>query len=177
MRQFRARKRIRLSNHDYSSNRRYYVTICTYKKEYYFGEIINDKMILNEPGKMVQQTINEIPEYYNGIELDQYVVMPNHVHVVVVINNQLSSNGQPQGAVPTYSNNLSLSDVVHRIKTLITKKYIDGVKNNNWTPFNKKVWQRSFYDHIVRGDKSLQNIREYVVNNPRTWDADENKIK
>ncbi|MEA3328375.1 MAG: transposase, partial [Candidatus Omnitrophota bacterium] len=69
---------------------------------------------------------------------------------------------------------LSLSDIIHRFKTLTTKKYIDGVKNDNWEPFNKHLWQRSFHDHIIRNDKSLNDIREYIINNPATWidDAD-----
>ena len=60
---------------------------------------------------------------------------------------------------------------------LSTKKYIDAVKNNQWPPFNKKIWQRSFYDHIIRNDKSLNNIREYIRNNPATWGEDEENIK
>ena len=68
---------------------------------------------------------------------------------------------------------LSLSDIIYRFKSLTTKRYIDGVKNNNWQPFNKHLWQRSFHDHVVRNDKSLNKIRKYIVKNPATWDQDE----
>ncbi|MFQ5680636.1 MAG: transposase [Candidatus Omnitrophota bacterium] len=89
---------------------------------------------------------------------------------------QAQDNGQAQRPVPT-KYKLSLPDIIHRFKTITTKKYIDGVKNNNWQPFNKHLWQRSFYDHIIRNDTSLHKIREYIINNPVNWDMDENNIK
>ncbi|MEA3369533.1 MAG: transposase [Candidatus Ratteibacteria bacterium] len=89
-------------------------------------------------------------------------------------NDKLLNNGQAQRPVPT--DKLSLSDIIHRFKTITTKKYIDGVKNDNWKSFNKHLWQRSFHDHIIRNDKSLNNIREYIINNPATWEKDENDI-
>ncbi len=101
------------------------------------------------------------------------IVMPNHIHAIIIINNQISSNnGQTRGSVPTYSN-ISLSNLIQRIKTLSTKKYINAVKNNAWPSFNKKIWQRSFNDHIIRNNKSLQKIREYIINHPATWAEDE----
>ena len=84
--------------------------------------------------------------------------------------NEIINSGQARGPVPTTK--LSLSDIVYRIKSLTTNKYIHGVKNNNWKPFDKHLWQKSFYDHIIRTDK----IREYIMNNSATWNEDtENK--
>ncbi len=131
-------------------------------------------MVLNGAGKMVEQTLLEIPDFYHGFSLDTYIIMPNHVHAIIMIqNNKLLINGQAQGPVPTI---LSLSDIIHRFKTMSTKKYIDGVKNKGWPPFNKKIWQRSFHDHIIRNERSLQKIREYIINNPANWADDEENI-
>ena len=76
--------------------------------------------------------------------------------------------GQPQGVAPT----LSLPDVVHRLKTLTTKRYSDGVKQHDWPPFPGKLWQRNYYEHIIRNENELNRIREYVVNNPLQWELD-----
>ena len=121
--------------------------------------------------------------------------MPNHIHSIIIIKqpvgaalrgrlsinmglklnnisnkNRISDGGPSQG--PSLAK-LSLPDIVCRFKSLTTKCYIDGVKNNNWQPFNKHLWQRSYYDHIIRSDISLNKIRKYIVNNPATWDQDE----
>ncbi|MFH1855746.1 MAG: transposase [Candidatus Omnitrophota bacterium] len=161
---------IRLKEYDYSQSNYYFITACCENKLKLFGAVINDEMVLNGAGKMVEQTLIEIPNFYHGLSLDTHIIMPNHIHAIIIIqNNKLTNNGQAQGPVPTY---LSLSDIIHRIKTLSTKKYIDGVKNNGWPRFNKKIWQRSFHDHIIRDEKSLNNIREYIRTNPATWDRD-----
>jgi putative transposase len=75
--------------------------------------------------------------------------------------------GQPQGVAPT----MSLSDIVHRFKAMTTKKYIDGVKQNGWTPFPCKLWQRNYFEHILRNDNELNRICEDIVNNPLNWDS------
>jgi len=80
-------------------------------------------------------------------------------------------SGQPQGVAPTWKR-LSLSDVVHRYKTLTTKRYADGVKNNGWQPFNGRLWQRNYYEHIIRNDDEYNRIAEYISNNPKTWKED-----
>jgi uncharacterized protein (TIGR02757 family) len=80
--------------------------------------------------------------------------------------------GQPQGVAPTTI--LSLSDVIHRFKTLTTKQYIDGVRQHGWKPFQGKLWQRNYYEHIIRDEKEMAKIREYIINNPLNWETDEN---
>jgi len=127
------RKSIRLKNYDYSKNGLYFVTICAHNRECYFGNIDNCKMILNNSGKMVQIVWNEIPKYYNGIKIDAFQIMPNHIHGIIEIDNTVGAtprgcffaNGQAQGPAPT--GGLSLPDVVHRFKTMTTKRYINGV--------------------------------------------------
>ena len=175
MDKFPKRKSNRLKNYDYATPGYYFITACCENKLELFGAVINDKMLLNGAGKMVEQTLLEIPDFYRGFSLDTCIIMPNHIHVIIVIqNNKLLINGQAQGPVPT---KLSLSDIIHRFKTISTKKYIDGVKNKGWPPFSKKIWQRSFHDHIIRNERSLKKIREYIINNPENWNTDEHNIK
>ena len=87
------------------------------------------------------------------------------------ITEQSQNIGQPQGVAPT-GKTLSLSDVVHRYKTMTTKRYTDGVKNHGWTPFRGKLWQRNYYEHIIRNDEEYQRIAKYIENNPKTWKDD-----
>jgi len=154
------RKSIRLNGYDYSSNGMYHVTICTQDKQELFGKIIDGKMVLNHAGKMIEKIWYEIPQYYNGIEIDIFQIMPDHFHGIIIIDN--IENGQPQGVAPT----ISLFDVVHRFKTMTTKLYSDSVKNGTYSPYNKRVWQRNYYEEIIKNDKALYEIREYIINNP-----------
>ena len=131
-------------------------------------------MILNDAGQMVQAVWDEIPGNYDGVETDVFVIMPNHVHGIVVIVGAgpcaCPNHGQPRGVAPTV---LSLPDVVHRFKTLSTKRYVDGVKQHNWKSFDKKLWQRNYYEHIIRDETELNKIREYIINNPLNWQTDD----
>ncbi|MDD5774045.1 MAG: hypothetical protein PHX78_11325 [bacterium] len=68
---------------------------------------------------------------------------------------------------------MSLLNVLERFKSLTTKKYIDGVKLNNWKPFDKRIWQRNYYEHVIRDENDLKSVREYIVNNPLEWEVDE----
>ena len=137
------RKPNRLQHYDYSRAGYYFVTICTHNKTEFFGEIMGGQMTQNAAGEMVTRTWHELPVFYHGIRTDQFQIMPNHSHGIIVIvgdgpravpnEAHINPNGQPQGAVPT----LSLSKVIHRFKTLTTRLYIRGVQNNGWKPFDK----------------------------------------
>ncbi|MFC1485140.1 transposase [bacterium] len=175
------RRSIRLKNYDYSSQGAYFVTICVNEREYLFGNILNECMVLNDAGRMIQTVWNEIPKYYSGIDIDYFQIMPNHIHGIILVGagpcacpeyastGQPQSKGQPQGVAPTV---LSLCDVVHRFKTMTTKRYCDGVKQKKWQIFNKKLWQRNYYEHIIRNENELNKIREYISNNPLNWNTD-----
>ncbi|BBO90752.1 hypothetical protein DSCOOX_39320 [Desulfosarcina ovata subsp. ovata] len=136
------------------------------------------QMVLNDAGKMIRSVWDEIPHHYPGIGTDEFVIMPNHIHGIIVIvkagsracpsSVQPSIKGQPQGGAPT----MTLPDVVHRFKTMTTKRYSDGVKQNDWKPFPGKLWQRNYWEHIVRDELELNAIREYVRNNPAQWELD-----
>ena len=172
------RRSIRLRGYDYTRPGAYFVTICTHNRECLFGEIMDGEMVLNHAGRMVLDVWNEIPKYYPGIVIDAFQIMPNYIHGIIKIVGagpcacpNMDVNGQPQGVAPT---GLSLPDVIHRFKTTTTKRYIDGVKQHAWPRFDGKLWQRNYWEHIIRNDGELCRIRQYIVNNPVKWQMDRN---
>ncbi len=187
----RHRKSIRLRGYDYSQAGMYFITVCTQGRQCLFGGITDNEMHLNSAGKMVRATWDDIPTHYDGVEIDQFAVMPNHIHGIVVLVGAgpracpdvdvdvgqpqgVEGQGQPQGVAPTIitPTGLSLPDVVHRFKTMTTKKYMDGVKQNGWQPFPAKLWQRNYYEHIIRNETAYLKIAEYIQTNPQRWQED-----
>jgi REP element-mobilizing transposase RayT len=180
------RKLNRKRGYDYSTSGAYFVTICVQGQQNLFGEIIAGNMILNEAGKMIKTVWDEIPYYYPNTEIDEFIIMPNHIHGIIVLPAPRGCHqtpypdphdtGQPRGAGPTSSPTgttdpkiLSLPEIMQRYKTMTTKRYADGVKQNGWPGFFGKLWQRSYYDRIVRDDNELTRIRQYIKNNPAKW--------
>ena len=158
------RKSQRLKNYDYSQNAAYFVTICTQNHLCLFGKISNETLILNDAGKMVSDKFAEIPKHYPHIEIIKYVVMPNHLHAILLIQNDESTKG--------HSATMTLSEYIRRFKTLTTKLYIEGVKANRYPAFNKRVWQRSYHDHVIRNEADFLRIYEYIETNPLKWHLD-----
>ena len=164
------RRSPRLKDYDYAQAGAYFVTICTQDRACLFGDVADGEMRLNDAGRMVRAVWEELPDRYPGIETDAFVVMPNHVHGIIVIvgsgpvvgagpracpdHNQTPTQiGQPQGVAPT---GLSLSDAVHRFKTLTTKRYADGVRDHGWPLFRSRLWQRNYYEHVIRNERELE---------------------
>jgi putative transposase len=174
------RRSIRLKGYDYTQLGAYFVTICTQNRACLFGEVVDGTMLLNDAGRMIQTAWDDIPVHYAGVAIDAFVVMPNHIHGIVVLVGaapcgrpplgQASSSGQARGPTPTMA--ISLPDVVHRFKTLTTKQYADGVKQSGWLPFPGHLWQRNYYEHIIRDEESLSRIRQYIADNPAQWALD-----
>ena len=186
------RRSIRLRGYDYSQAGGYFVTICTQNQEHLFGAIVGGEMILNDAGNMIQIVWDEIPSHYGGIDIDEFVIMPNHVHGIFVITGTIVrgivgatprgcpdttprgcpvANGQAQGPAPTRGT-LGVGDIVHRFKTMTTKRYVDGVKQWGWKPFPGRLWQRNYWEHIVHNERELNRIRGYIHNNPAKWETD-----
>ena len=159
-----ARKNIRFPGYDYSSRGNYYVTICTHGRLCLFGKTHNHKIHLNDAGTMIEDKIEKICKFNNNVKIDTYVVMPNHVHMIVVIEGKYKDDNEL----------ISLPIIVKNIKTLTTRYYINGVTQNNWQPFYGKLWQRSYHDHIIRDEHSLNRIRKYIIDNPINWKYDKN---
>ncbi len=156
------RRSIRLPGFDYSSNNFYFVTICVQDRECLLGKIVNDDMYLLPFGHIVNKFITSIPDHYPGIYVDVFQIMPNHIHVITA----LESHGRTRGSAPT------LGTIVQRFKTMTTHNYLEGMEIHGWKSFNKKLWQRDYYEHVIRDEKDLNRIREYIQNNVVNWHKD-----
>ena len=233
------RKSIRLKGYDYSQEGLYFITICCQGKICRFGHIENEKMILNDAGRMIEKWYYELENKYPDKRCDEMVVMPNHFHCIIenmAYNRNTpkrdtharetdtharemdihvretdthvgaSLRGRPEYERPEYERpergrpeyrrpereqpeykqpnpesnehhygmdnkiyNASVGDAVGWFKTMTTNKYIDGVKRFNWEQFDKKLWQRNYYEHIIRNEQSYMRIAEYIRNNPQKW--------
>ena len=147
-----------------------------------FGDIVNDQMRLNEAGIMVSKWWGKVGGKFSSVQTDRYIIMPNHFHGIVNVK------GQPHGVAPTMNDASvqpcdksrsshgfapTLGDVVNWFKTMTTNEYIQGVKQNGWPPFGGKLWQRNYYEHIIRNEEELNHIRQYIAENPLNWGTDE----
>jgi putative transposase len=169
------RHSIRLKGYDYSQKGAYFITIVTQNRACLFGETMGDAPQLNDAGRMIRFLWVDMAAHYPGVESHTVVVMPNHIHGIVFLVGAgpracRDETGQPQGVAPTTP--LSVPDVIHRYKTLTTRRYIDGVKQMGWPPFAARLWQRNYYEHIIRDEKSLLRVQEYIATNPMRWAID-----
>ena len=173
------RHSLRLQRYDYTQEGAYFVTVCLKDRACLFGDISDGKMIFNDAGRMVQAVWDDIPSHYAGIDTDAFIIMPNHIHAIIVIvgatpcGRPNADKGQARGPAPTGNKTLSLADVVHRLKTITTKRYTDGVKQMGWPPFHGRLWQRNYYEHVIRDEDHLNRIRQYIMENPLRWAEDE----
>lgn len=161
--EYKRRQRNRLKNYDYSQSGYYFVTICTWGLFNYFGQIINDKMGLNQFGLIVKKQWNWVAEHYPYVQLDDFVIMPNHIHGIIIINRDIVRNGCNHSARKIKP----LPELMGAFKTTSSKL----IHNAGLLSFR---WKRSFYDHIIRNEKDLYRIREYIDNNPFKWHFDRN---
>lgn len=172
----------RLRSWDYAADAWYFVTICTHNRTHNFGEIANDAMRLSLIGKMAQKYWEEIRSHFVGIDLDEYVIMPNHMHGIIVINKQdaTSTVGTRHGASlqPTTGNTPeeaantfgplkknSLQAIINQYKGAVTR----WCRKSGHAEF---AWQPRYYDHVIRNEETLYKIREYIGNNPLKWSLD-----
>jgi putative transposase len=168
------RKSIRLRAYDYSQPGAYFITICTHQRQPLFGNIVDGRMMLNAAGLMAEKCWQEIPRHYPSIELGEHVVMPNHFHGIIHISEQ------PVGAIhesplqiPSPRNEIYrrrtmlLSKSIGRFK-MVTAKTINQLNNTTGQP----LWQRNYYEHIIRNEQAYQNIAEYICTNPQRWHDD-----
>ena len=165
------RKANRLKNYDYSQNGYYFVTICVKDKQELLGKVENDNVILNDCGKIVETCWLALPSRYNNCFLDTFIVMPNHIHGIIIINNDpiVGTGFKP---VPTSTTKIySLSEIIRGFKTFSSRRI------NESSPMPSFRWQRSFYDRVIRNEDSLKNIREYITNNSLKWELGGNKTE
>ncbi|MBL7191346.1 hypothetical protein ISS30_06590 [bacterium] len=165
------RKSLRLNNYDYSQPGAYFVTICTNNRECILCEISGGENNYTPISEMVEKWWIKISEKFPNMEHDEFILMPNHIHGIIVIAGadlcvcpNKTKEGEHMGS--------PLHKVIQWFKTMTTNEYIRNVKMNNWPPFQGKIWQRNYYEHIVRNKSELYKIREYIINNPINWYKD-----
>ena len=155
------RKKLRLEHYDYSQTGGYFVTICTYERFRAFGEICGSAVGAalcgrpNEPHKVIEKWLCEIENKYPGIKIDCYIVMPDHVHFIVI---KTGGHAGPP-----------LQQIMDWFKTQTTNEYIKGIKTGLYEPFKKHLWQRGYYEHIIHNQQDLDEIRKYIKYNPEKW--------
>ncbi len=160
------RRSIRLKNYDYSQGGAYFVTICTFNKECLLGNILDAKVQLSEIGKVVADYWRWLGQQYDYIYLDEWILMPNHLHGIIVITGQCKGGAR---TAPTKGDKRKpLGRLIGAFKTVSAKR-INDMRKSVAAP----VWQRNYYEHIIRNEMKLNSIREYIVNNPFKWDEDE----
>lgn len=191
------RRSIRLKNYDYSGSGAYFITICVHNRENLFGKIENNKTILNDAGQIAFNEWIKTPEMRPNIQLDAFVIMPNHVHGILIIND--SCRGTMHRApttthrAPTTTANFNtninnahgthnharqieqfgkptsntIPTIIRGYKSSVTKQ-INIIRTTPGIP----VWQRNYYEHVIHDTKGLNRIKEYIVKNPLSWDTD-----
>lgn len=193
------RRSIRLKDYDYSQTGAYFVTVCSWNKGCVFGDIADGALQMNECGQTVQDEWMKTVDIRTNVELDEFAVMPNHIHGIIVlvgarrclalnVNNEFlngAANRQCKGeamprpyrreekrathrVAPTLISG-SVGAIVGQFKSTVTKR-INEIHNTPGRP----VWQRNYYEHIIRDEDELNRIREYIINNPARWAEDEN---
>ncbi|MTJ53442.1 hypothetical protein FJR38_12710 [Anabaena sp. UHCC 0253] len=185
------RRSIRLKGYDYSQQGAYFVTICTYQRNCLFGEIVDDEMKLNTNGEITRGSWLSIPRHFQNVGLDEFVIMPNHLHGIIIIaeegealaisNDQNQQKLSSQCFAPTTPTTptgekikingtkpQSLAAIIQNYKSVSTRQ-INRINKDK----GNVIWQRNYHEHIIRSEEALNNIRQYIVNNPINWLDDE----
>ena len=157
-----SRKSPRLEGYDYTQDGAYFLTSCTQNRVHQFGHVMDQTMYRNEAGYIVETWWHRLPAKFADLELDLFVVMPNHIHGIVILNAWAGTQTRPY----------TIASVMAWFKSMTTNHYIRGVRQRGWKPFVGKLWQRSFHDRIIRHERELNALREYVLTNPARWEAD-----
>ena len=178
---------LRLDNYNYSWTGAYFITICSYKKESLFGKIDDYSMQLNSFGKIVQGCWDQIPGKYKNIKLGDFVIMPNHIHGIIWIVGAIHESPETKQTIHkspckngvirelplrVERRKMLLSKIIGRFK-MNSSKLINNIRNSA----GEHIWQRGYYDHIIRNDKDLNNTKQYIQTNPQNWQTDNNYIK
>ena len=195
------RRSIRLRGYDYSQAGAYFVTVCVQGHRCLFGDVVNGEMRLNDAGRMAQTVWERLPDRFPSVELDTFVVMPNHIHGIILLVD--ASRGRGESCIRPGVNDENANDhmdghmdghmddhmgdhkdrpcgtlagtigrVIQAFKSILTHEYVMGVRQHGWPLFAGRLWQRNYYEHVIRDAESLDRIREYILTNPFRWTLD-----
>lgn len=175
----------RLSDWDYSQTGYYFITICAFQREEIFGEIKNGKMILNGIGKIIEEEWLKTAKIRSNVRLDKFVIMPNHLHGILIIGNTENVE-TPRRGVSTAASELnipanphhhpewksnSISTIINQFKGICTKQIL------TINPGLKRIWQPRFHDRIIRDEEELNRIQDYILTNAENWESDEENLR
>ncbi|MEI6205174.1 MAG: transposase [Desulfuromonadales bacterium] len=185
------RRSIRLKDYDYAQAGAYFVTICVWQRECLFGDIVDGEMHLNDAGRVVDTVWCELPARFSHVSLDEYVIMPNHFHAIILLNDTVGAiptgrpgftiptgrpnincadgqgHGRPVGIAPTGPLSGSIGALMAQFKSNVTKR-LNKFRTNPGDP----VWQRNYFERVIRNETELAKAREYIINNPLKWELD-----
>jgi REP-associated tyrosine transposase len=165
------RRSIRKRGYDYSHPGWYFITLSTEGKQHAFGAVIEWRMELSEPGRMVGRFWKSMPQRFPGISLDEFIVMPNHFHAIFQI--RARHVGAPLvGAHSGTKPHPSVGAIVGAFKSLTASEYLRNAQVSGWKNLPEGLWQRNFYERIIRHNRELEDIRGYIRENPAQWDTD-----
>jgi len=163
------RRSIRLPEYDYTQPGAYFVTICTHRHACLFGDVVDSIVHLSAWGKIADQCWRDIPDHFDHVVLDEWVVMPNHIHGILLFHPIVGAThaSPPQTDVPRGPIPGSLGAVVGSFKSAVTKR-VNEMRGTPGTP----LWQRNYYEHVIRNERTLNAIRQYIADNPARWALD-----
>ncbi|MEA5258226.1 transposase [Arcicella aquatica] len=161
------RHSIRYKNHDYSAGGSYFITICSINRENIFGDIINQEMNLSYLGSIIEKEWLSIPSRFPSVVLDAFQIMPNHLHAIIHIN------ANKDEAFPKFPKHTLLGNIIGSFKSLVFQNFYKYLKDNNLIKQQSaKVWQKNYWEHIIRFENELSNCQRYIISNPQKWEED-----
>jgi putative transposase len=162
------RRSPRLKDYDYSQEGAYFITICLNRRANVFGIIAGGEMNLNNVGQIIEKWWKKLPEKFPGVQIDYYVMMPNQFHGIISV-----VGGDPRVAPNTGTRTgVPLPKIIQWFKTMTSNEYIKWKKRNNISSLTGGLWQRNYYEHVIRNEEDLYNTRKYIIQNPLKWDLD-----
>jgi REP element-mobilizing transposase RayT len=172
------RKNPRLPGFGYGKGHSYFITLCTHNREHLFGRITVDTVSMLPAGGMIAHTWELMAEYNPGLVLDAFVVMPNHFHAILGLVDLPKGPGQCPAPTPDVKRRLTskpvitLPYVVRKFKTISLRNYAAGVREGRWERYEGRLWQRGYFEHVIRDVQDLAVHRDYISSNPRKWQLD-----
>ena len=166
------RKPNRLKEYDYNTPAKYFVTLCTQNRQCLFemeNVVGNDLCVVPcLQNQIIHKWVDEIENKFEEVTVEKYIIMPDHVHFIIFISSIEDKTNNANYAERHAGR--SLPEIMRFFKTMTTNEYIKGVKNGKLTPFDKKLWQKSYYDHIIRNQEDYIKVWEYIESNPAIWE-------
>ena len=162
------RRSIRLPGYDYTQVGAYFVTICTHNRMPLFGDVVDEEMRSNESGQIAEKVWREIPDHFDKVVIDAFVVMPNHIHgIIVIVDDHVGARHASPLHRARQPSKGTLGTIVGSYKSAVSKQ-VNEHRGTTGVP----VWQRNYYEHVIRNETALHDIRHYIIHNPAKWADD-----